>query len=383
MKLVFYSIVLNHHQAFLSDELYKLLGNEYCFVELGCQKESKGATEDFSTRPYLLSAVENHKQAINLARTAECCVFSGVQSLPYMKERLKLGLLSFDMGERWLKKGIKNIFSPAISKMLLSYYIYGWKHQPLYKLCMSSFTASDHAKLKMYKDKCYKWGYFTSSDIPKEIISGRSEHQKMEICPNNTSPVRLMWCARFLKLKHPELPVLLVARLKADGYNILLDYYGAGSELEQTKEKVDRLKLWDYIRFRGEMPNIDILEAMRDHDIFLFTSNRLEGWGVVVNEAMSNGCAVVSSSDVGSASYLIEDGVTGYKFRSGNLDAFYEKVKKLIEHPDVRRQIQLNAQKQMQHLWSPSNAAKALLVLINDLQNGKCTSIIDGPCSKA
>ena len=90
MKLVFYSVVLNHHQAPVADEFYKLLGNKYCFVELINLGDRKGATEDYSKRPYLLRAwesSENYSRAMDLARTAECCVFAGNGALPFEKEK--------------------------------------------------------------------------------------------------------------------------------------------------------------------------------------------------------------------------------------------------------------------------------------------------------
>ena len=85
MKLVFYSVVLNHHQAPVADEFFKLLGEEYCFVELVNLGDTKGSTDDYSKRPYLLRAwesQENYRQAMVLARTAECCVFAGNDALP-------------------------------------------------------------------------------------------------------------------------------------------------------------------------------------------------------------------------------------------------------------------------------------------------------------
>lgn len=403
MKLVFYSVVLNHHQAPVADEFYKLLGDEYCFVELINLGDNKGATDDYSKRPYLLRAWEspkNYNRAMELARIAECCVFSGVQSLSYMKERLKLGLLSFDMGERWLKQGLKNVLSPSISKMALAYYLNGWKHKPLYKLCMSAFAAADHARLGMYKGKCYKWGYFTS--VPEvaskgfndsNALSGSNSSKNLDqavaieqLKQRSIEPehiVRLMWCARFLKLKHPEIPVLMAARLKEEGYSFVLDYYGAGEELDPTKQLAENLELNDCVKFHGAVPNNQVLEAMHQHDIFLFTSNRLEGWGAVVNEAMSCGCVVVGSDAIGSVPYLVEDGVTGYGFKSGNVTSLYEKIKLLLDHPNDRLEMQKNAYSIMQKIWSPGNAAKSLLQLIDDLNNGKDTSIKEGPCSKA
>jgi glycosyltransferase involved in cell wall biosynthesis len=40
--------------------------------------------------------------------------------------------------------------------------------------------------------------------------------------------------------------------------------------------------------------------------VFIFTSDRNEGWGAVLNEAMGSGCAVVAADLIGSVPYLIE-----------------------------------------------------------------------------
>ena len=104
MKLVFYSLILNNHQANVADELWNLTGHNYYFVELAnLQAEHrKGDSYDYSDRPYLLRAWQskkNYSKAMELAQTAECCVFSGVQALPFQKIRMKRGLLSFDAGQ--------------------------------------------------------------------------------------------------------------------------------------------------------------------------------------------------------------------------------------------------------------------------------------------
>ena len=108
IKIVFYSVVLNHHQISVADALWDMTGHHYTFVELSDLKDSKGAASDYSARPYLLRIWESdaaYNKAMALAKTADVCVFSGIESLEFEKERMKAGLLSFDMGERWLKHG--------------------------------------------------------------------------------------------------------------------------------------------------------------------------------------------------------------------------------------------------------------------------------------
>lgn len=389
MKVVFYSVVLNHHQAPVADEFYRILSEDYTFVETMQSKDLKGSVEDFSKRPYLLrswESVDSCNKAMELALTADVCVFSGVSSLPFMKERMSLGLLSFDMSERWLKQGLPNLFSPAILKMFLAYYLGGWKKKPLYKLCCSAFAANDHSILGMYSGKCYRWGYFTK--IEKfEVETDRGV--------STSSRAPLMWCSRYLKLKHPELPVLLAGRLKEKGYDFHLNMYGEGEYKLQTQALVERLGLQNEVTFIGAMPNDRLMMDMRKHDIFLFTSDRNEGWGAVANESMANGCVLVASDGIGSSPYLVNEGETGMMFRSpsisssfnapdvGSLDSLCEKVEYLIDNREKLRQMKSNAIMQMRQLWSPENAAVSFLKLVDDLSCGRQSSIDKGPCSIA
>lgn len=391
MKLVFFSLILNNHQANVADELWELTGHSYCFVELAnLQAEHrKGDTHDYSDRPFLLQAwqsEENYSKAIELARTAECCVFSGVQALPFQKERMRLGLLSFDMSERWLKRGILNLFSPAILKMFLAYHFGGWSRKPLYKLCCSAFAAADQYKAGTYHGRCYKWGYFTRVD--KVHVEASSDVSTLNITP-------LMWCSRYLMWKHPELPVLMAERLKRKGYHFMLDMYGSGEYEGQTRQLAKELEVEDVVRFMGVKPNNELLHDMREHSIFLFTSDRNEGWGAVANESMSNGCVLVASDGIGSTPYLVSDGQTGLSFTGPKessgfnhpdrvaLDSLCDKVEYLLDNPHKWQDIRNHSIALMQELWNPRIAAERLLTLIDCLRKGKETPFAEGPCSKA
>lgn len=391
MKLVFYSLILNNHQANVADELWEQTGHSYCFVELASlqAEHRKGSTHDYSDRPYLLQAWQSDKdysKAMELARKAECCVFSGVQALPFQKERMKLGLLSFDMSERWLKRGFLNLFSPAILKMFLAYHIGRWRKKPIYKLCCSAFAANDQHKLFSYRGRCYKWGYFTQ-------VEKLEMEASTDVSISNITP--LMWCSRYLIWKHPELPILMAKRLKEKGYRFVLDMYGNGEYANTTRQLAKELDVEDMVLFVGVKPNEELLLDMRKHSIFLFTSDRNEGWGAVANESMANGCVLVASNAIGSSPYLIKDGETGFLFKSPHtsstfgkpdmmaLDSLCEKVEHLLDNPQEWQKMRQNSVALMQKMWNPRVAAKRLLILIDMLQKGKDTPFATGPCSKA
>lgn len=391
MKLVFYSIILNNHQVNVADEFWGLLGDNYRFVELVEPNEgnAKGGTDDYASRPYLIKAWRSEtewQEAMNLAFSADCCVFSGLPALPFEKERMKRGLLSFDMSERWLKRGWVNLFSPVIFRIWLAYQRGGWRRKPLYKLCCSAFAAADQKMVGTFNGRCYKWGYFTQ--VEKFDVEASSDVSTSTITP-------LMWCSRYLMWKHPELPILMAQNLKKRGYHFVLDMFGSGEYEKQAKQLAGKLGVEDVVKFRGTMPNEQLMREMRKHDIFLFTSDRNEGWGAVANECMANDCVLVASDAIGSVPYLVKDGVNGLVFRSASTKTSFEnpdrialddltgKVVWLLEHKDSMKVMQQKAARTLQEVWSPKGAAHNLLQLIDDLQHGRETSIQKGPCSKA
>lgn len=375
MYLTFFLNRLNNHQVHVADEFYTLLGDEYCFVEIckPTEQSKKGSNEDFSRRPYLLKAWEDEssmKLALRLAIESKVAVF-GAESLVFEVQRMKSSQgLAFELSERWLKRGWINFFSPRLLKYLW-YYKFVFRDKPLYKLCAGAYCANDMYAIHSFVDKCYKWGYFTKVDNvePKPL--------------NDSTKTKIMWCGRFLKLKHPELPVFLAERLHNKGYQFVIDMYGSGEELNNTKTLIQKRRVEDFVKLHGTLPNEEILKEMRKHDVFLFTSDRNEGWGAVVNEAMANGCAVVISDEIGSSPYLIEDGVTGMVFSSCNIDSLEKKVVFLLTHKEILTTIGNNALRCIKEVWNPRNASSSLLILIEELLNGAATSIKEGPCSKA
>lgn len=378
MTITFYSNYLNHHQIGVADELHKLLGDRFRFVLTMplLTSELKGG-QDYTSRQYCVEASKNdymHQIGLNLARESDVCVF-GACSQEYAVERAKTGKgISFEIGERWLKRGWINVLSPTLRRWWFNYMKF-YRHAPFYKLCCSGFTASDDRKLGAYEERHYKWGYFTS--VP-EIKEG-----KYFEAPDGASKIKILWIARFLSLKHPELPILMAHELKKQGYDFTLDYYGSGPEEAKTRQLSHDLNLDDFVSFHGSIPNDKVYDIMLKADVFLFTSDRNEGWGAVANEAMANACVLVASDAIGSTPYLIKDGINGLVFKSMDAQSLTDRIVWLLNNRSEIERLKRNAYKSMRELWNPASAAISLLRLIEDLHNGRDSSIKEGPCSKA
>ena len=374
MRITFFINRLNHHQAPVADEMFHLIGDSFRFVETCAPNDQskKGSNEDYSTRAYLVKAWKDdnsRNEAMSLAIESDVAVF-GAESLHYELFRLRnTNKLSFELSERWLKRGALSFFSPRLLKSQWYYHTL-FNKKPLYKLCASAYAANDYYLMRSFVDKCYKWGYFTKQiETLPEVYSSNVSH--------------LLWCSRFLKLKHPELPIKLTERLKKKKKNFILDMIGTGPVFDRIQQLAKDLHVDDVINFLGFMPNDQVLEEMKRHDIFLFTSDRNEGWGAVANEAMGCGCALVASDAIGSSPYFIQQHQTGCMFRSGNLDSLEKEVLWLMEHAEEKQKIQVQAHQYINEVWSPHHAAESLLQLIDDFKQNKNCSILEGPCSKA
>lgn len=371
MKVTFFINYLNHHQAPVADEMYRLLGDDFRYVATySRQNEDLKGGADYGTRPYCLFAADDVKaaeEAHRLNRESDVCVY-GAGSLDWELERAKTGKLSFEISERWFKRGLLNVLSPRLIKWWWTYQT-KLRKKPFYTLCASGYTASDRARLLTFKTRCYKWGYFPA--LPN-----------LEQSTVENDVIQIMWCGRMISWKHPEMPLKLAKKLRIDGYNFHLNIVGDGEMRSQLERLISEYGIAACVTLHGNLPNEQVLKMMNRSDIFLFTSDRMEGWGAVANEAMSVGCCVVANKAIGSTPYLIKERETGLTY-NGSIDSLYAQVKYLLENPKDCKRIGENACRHIQQVWSPINAAKSLLTLISDLSTGNDTSMAEGPCSKA
>ena len=220
MVISFFSNFFNHHQSNLADELYELTNGEFYFVELVPMPEIFAFNGyEMIHRPYIVRAWKDNDSkelARRLCVESDVVLFGGKESLKYQRKRATTNKLSFEVSERWFKRGFVNILSPNLLKNMLFYHTI-FRKRPFYKLCASAYAANDQYLMKSYVGKCYKWGYFTN------VINGLASSR---FKPHEDRKIRIMWCSRFIGWKHPELAVHLANKLKENNYTFQLSMYG-------------------------------------------------------------------------------------------------------------------------------------------------------------
>lgn len=370
MRIVFVSNYFNHHQRPLSDALYRLTEGNYTFVEtIPMREERKKLGYGWDDKPLYVKAAccdETIRQECLRQILAADVVIAGSAPDAYLKERIRAGKLIFRYSERPLKNGLEPLkYLPR----LIRWNLRNPAGKPIYLLAASAYAPGDYAKFGLFRNKAYRFGYFP-------------EVKQYEKLPEK-EPGSILWAGRFLDWKHPDDALRAAARLRDAGYSFKMRFIGTGPMEQQLRQMTADLKLQNHVSFLGPMKPEQVREYMEKASIFLITSDRQEGWGAVLNEAMNSGCAVVASHAVGSVPYLIEDDINGRLYRSGDVQMLAEKVRHLLQNPDQQHRLGQNAYAAITQTWNAKVAAERLCILAANLLQGQKHPALyqKGPCS--
>lgn len=369
MKIVFLSNFFNHHQQPFSDAMYKLTSGQYYFVETEKMDEERiRLGYAMSNIPsYVLRLDDDEAQIRNIINDADAVIIGSAPN-ELIQDRLKQGKLVIRYSERLYKRGF-NWFKWPI-RLLRFCFNYN-RYKNYYLLCASAYTAYDFSLTFSFLRKTFKWGYFPKFEKYENIES--------LIC--NKEKNSILWVGRFIDLKHPESAIEVARRLKFDGYKFTLKFIGTGELESDMVQMIKDYNLSDCVEILGSRPFYEVRKYMEQSQIYMFTSNKQEGWGAVLNESMNSACAVVASKAIGSVPFLIDDGVNGLIYKDGDIDDLYQKVKCLLDNDIKRHTLAKNAYQTMESEWNADVATERLIKLIeSEFDSNLFTS---GPCSKA
>lgn len=142
----------------------------------------------------------------------------------------------------------------------------------------------------------------------------------------------------------------------------MLNIYGVGEEEENLKRITKEKGLTDIVNFRGLVNDIE--RVYRGAGIFILSS-KYEGTPNVLLEAMSYGLPCIISDSLAGALELIENDNNGLVFKSGDAKDLAEKLISLIENPEKRDQLGIQARKQVKN-FSPENVMPVWENIINN-----------------
>lgn len=351
MNITFFSNFLNSHQLPMALAFDAMVNVNYTFISLMETDHLVGRESLDRDYAFVLREYEGEQQKMDAMRHAledEVVVFGDMSGKEqYVKARAGTGKHFFRYSERLLKRGDWWRFVPP--KIYRTWNWFGrYKNANMHVLCASAYTARDLELFGFPREKCLKWGYFPDAEV--------CEASHIALPGYKT----LCSAQRLIPWKRVDMQLRLAYRLKQEGYAFRLRIAGDGPERVRLEKIAHDLGVTECVEFLGELTHDETIELMRDSEIFLATSNRMEGWGATVNEAMASGCCVVASDAMGSVPYLIEDGVTGIIYKDGEDGDLFSRTALLFDGEVDVRFISSNAVIRLRDVWGASSAARAL-----------------------
>lgn len=392
MTITFISNYINHHQIPFSNACYELLGEDYHFIQTQPMEQERllmGWSQEGEKLPYVSFLYEEEEACRKLIMESDVLLagWSGREDL--VLERLNQGKLTIRVSERLYREGQWKAISP---KGLLHKYKEHTKYRnkPAYLLCAGAYVPSDFHIIHAYPKKMFKWGYFPETRY--------YEKEQLAQMKEKDGKIHIVWAGRFIPLKHPEYMLRLAKSLKqnpemADGHlyagkggqsiRFHIHMVGSGEMEEQLLKLAKEYDVEDVITFYGFKAPDEVRSIMEKCNIHIFTSNHLEGWGAVVNEAMNSGCAVVANVQAGAVPYLIRHKKNGMVYPDGSYEKMEEALRYLLKYPGQREKMGMEAYETITGMWNAPQAAKELLRMIEGFMEGRIEPAPEGPLSPA
>ncbi len=370
LKVIFVSNFYNQHQQPFSEAMNRLT-SAYRFLSTEPVPEHLPGREAIPEPPFVMHFDTDEAACVNAVASSDVIIIGSVSNR-ILKRCLRAGKLTFFYSERPLKEGEEPLKRVP---RCLKWHLQGRNRPNCYLLCAGAYVAGDFEAFHMFRNRRYKWGYFP----PLRTYPNLGELMRKK------DPTEIIWCGRFLEWKHPEAAVSVAGRLLREHIPFHIKMIGSGALEDELRSSIHSHHLDSYVEIAGAMTPEEVRDSMEHAGIFLFTSDRKEGWGAVLNEAMNSGCAVVANDAAGSVPFLLQHFVNGFIYHDGSDEELYAYLKQLLVHPKEQRKMGINAYHTIAEEWNGAYAAGRFLKLCDGILNneGSLTFFPDGPCSKA
>jgi len=136
---------------------------------------------------------------------------------------------------------------------------------------------------------------------------------------------------------------------------VALVVIGSGSQLDKIKKIVAERGMSN-VFFLGYIDNDQLYRYYALADVFVLpsitTREYKEPWGLVINEAMNQGCPVVATDAVGAAAGgMVKDEVNGYVVPEKNSKSLYVALHNILSDDELRKRMSVRSKETIEH-WT-------------------------------
>ena len=198
------------------------------------------------------------------------------------------------------------------------------------KWWLSNTFLTRNAKVLVYG----KWNN-QSKNIVHFFTASFSEIEEVSVSKEFKAPFRFIFCGSLTEGKRPLLAIQIIHQLCVEGFEVLLDVYGDGPEMQNLKNYIEKYDLKDIIIIQGNQPQ-EILKDAYIKAHFSLLPSKSEGWPKALAEGMFFGCIPIGT-DVSCVSWMLDHGTRGILIppltppSRGRVRGVVEKISQLLE----------------------------------------------------
>jgi glycosyltransferase involved in cell wall biosynthesis len=192
---------------------------------------------------------------------------------------------------------------------------------------IGSRAAAAYAKLTSQIRPVWNIPYYCRNDALLEI---KRDPQAVD------DFAHFLYCGQIVPRKGVDLLIQSFCRLAQENKDARLTLVGDGplrvTLAAAVPEAIRHRVTWAGFKEAEQLPpyfaqaNVFVLPSLHD------------GWGVVINQAVSAGMAVIASDAVGAAADLVSDHANGLVFQSQNEEGLTAALRFFVEHPECIHQ---------------------------------------------
>tara|TARA_B110000240_G_scaffold3750_1_gene4245 strand:- start:9254 stop:10417 length:1164 start_codon:yes stop_codon:yes gene_type:complete len=207
--------------------------------------------------------------------------------------------------------------------------------------------------------------HFINQEFFKKKTVNFSKNEVIKKLNLSHTSYKVLFVGKLIDIKRPLDILRALSLIPKDLIEIELLIVGSGY-LELEMKEYCKINNENRVHFLGFKNQTELPSIYKVSDVLILPSSN-ETWGLVVNEGFSLLTPAIVSDGVGCAPDLIEEGITGEVFRSGDIESLSSKIKKVLSYINKERVLSGIAEKN--NIYNIEFASKQLIKVLKSYEN--------------
>ncbi len=341
-KVCFWMNTKSNHQNAFFEELYK---NEQ--IDLQVRYISKPSQNRIDIG-WDNSKLENYEKYVSTYHES-------IESIQDYKERIHIILgnkitFSKQLLDLFIKEELKWIHWSERYGLVLAHKLKF--NVPLFKLIRPMYLLSKYSYGKLVNNHAI--GAFCHGELAKKDFKfiGIKENKISDlfytsvIKSTNQSKndilvdkIRFLYIGELSKRKGIEDLLNACSNLKSNNWKLTI--VGKDKSNGYYSSLCSKLKLDKKIKFEGVIPHNEIAKYYISSDVFVFPS-RFDGWGAVLNEAVSYSLPIISTDETSASFSLVKN--NGFIVKASNSKDILDAMQQYLDNPSLIKKHSINSE---------------------------------------